>query len=259
LFPSNRGDAVLYTVPVYGGSRGCCKTVISRGRASVRAGRETGEIDETISPRRKKLRVVLIETTANPNCCDDRYQNVLQMYAASRTGERPLRDGRKHDERTPDFSAPPVNGEREISIYRRQNLSGCSDLIGRRRRWPEIFFPGTSESERRILKLFGNILKPEEGGCSIRGCQRVTAPHEPARAKNRADEQRLSHHTQGQAGMYPKLFTAKSSPDQNKRQCDFPCAYVSLWNEGRPEAELHSRSFTDRVKRGFDRRSRSLV
>ena len=161
------GDAIIYTVPIYGGTQTLVQNFLQpfgiRG-VPVRAGR-TKDIDEAIRST-NKLKVVLIETPANPTIVMTDIRQVCNTVAA-------LRSASSNGSATPEhpvvmidntFLGPafqhPLSLGADVSLYSATKyLGGYSDIIGGVALTKDTGLMNKIRSKR---SLFGNILQPDE-------------------------------------------------------------------------------------------------
>ncbi|MEO8025804.1 MAG: aminotransferase class I/II-fold pyridoxal phosphate-dependent enzyme [Bryobacteraceae bacterium] len=218
------GDAVLYTVPVYGGTQKLIQTFLDPwGVTGVPvSGGSTDEIDEKIRTT-ENLRVILIETPANPTLLMTDIKRACDA-AAARTGERPI----VMVDNTmlgPAFQFPLELGA-DISLYSATKyLSGFSDLIGgvALARNPELL-----RKARSLRSLFGNILQPDE--CWMLTGRLPTVSLRMNRASKNAQRiaERLANHPKVKRVLYPTLFTDPEQIRIRTAQCEFPGAMFSM-------------------------------
>ena len=123
------GDAILYTVPIYGGTQSLIEGFLDSWGVSgvaVQAG-ETEAIDDAIRAT-PNLRVILIETPANPTLTMTDIRRAA-VASGARPGEPPL----VMVDNTllgPTFQHPLELGAHLILYSATKYLSGFSDLIG---------------------------------------------------------------------------------------------------------------------------------
>ena len=161
------GDSIVYTTPIYGGTQtliqGFLQSIGIDGIA-VEAG-AAPEIDAAIQTARN-LRVVLIETPANPTIIMTDIKRVCETVAQLPTGAK---NGVSTPERPvvmidntflgPAFQHPLSLGA-DVSIYSATKyLGGYSDIIGGVALTKEMPLMTQIRSKR---SLFGNILQPDE-------------------------------------------------------------------------------------------------
>ena len=222
------GDAVLYTVPVYGGTQKLVQTfLVPWGVRGVGVqGGKTAEIAEAIRTT-ENLRIILIETPANPTLLMTDIKSACDT-AAARTGERPI----VMVDNTmlgPAFQHPLELGA-DICLYSATKyLSGFSDLIGgvALAKDPELL-----KRARSLRSLFGNILQPDE--CWMLNTRLPTVSLRMNRASKNAQRiaEHLAHHPKIKRVLYPTMFTDVEQNRIRLAQCDFPGAMFSLELKG---------------------------
>jgi len=222
------GDAVLYTVPVYGGTQKLIQTFLEPwGCHGIPVqGGHTAQIAETIRTT-KNLRVILIETPANPTLLMTDIKSACDA-AAERTGERPI----VMVDNTmlgPAFQHPLEIGA-DICLYSATKyLSGFSDLIGgvALARDADLL-----KKARSLRSLFGNILQPDE--CWMLNTRLPTVSLRMNRASKNAQRiaEHLAHHPKVKKVSYPTLFTDDEQIRIHKAQCEFPGAMFSFELKG---------------------------
>jgi methionine-gamma-lyase len=218
------GDTVVYTVPVYGGTQKLIENFLAgwgvNGIAAP-AG-QTDRIDEIIRET-KNLRVVLIETPANPTVIMTDIKRAADVAAEAR-GEKPI----VMVDNTmlgPAFQHPLQLGADMVLYSATKYLSGFSDLIG-----------GLAlATDRELLKkmrslrgLFGNILQPDE--CWMLDTRLPTVGLRMNRASKNAQRiaEPLAHNPKVKAVLYPTLLKDPGQVRIYQAQCDFPGAMFSL-------------------------------
>jgi cystathionine beta-lyase/cystathionine gamma-synthase len=222
------GDAILYTVPIYGGTQKLIQTFLEPwGCHGVPVqGGKTAEIVEAIRTT-ENLRIILIETPANPTLLMTDIKSACDA-AKARTGERPI----VMVDNTmlgPAFQHPLELGA-DICLYSATKyLSGFSDLIGgvALARDPEML-----KRARSLRSLFGNILQPDE--CWMLNTRLPTVSLRMNRASKNAQRiaEHLAHHPKVKRVMYPSLFTDDEQIRIRESQCEFPGAMFSLELKG---------------------------
>lgn len=236
------GDSILYTVPIYGGTQTLIQAFLQpfgiQG-VPVAAG-HTQEIDQAIRTT-KKLKVVLIETPANPTivmtdikrACD----TVATLAPASGNGkaapERPL----VMIDNTflgPAFQHPLALGA-DASIYSATKyLGGYSDIIGGVALTRDVALMTKIRSKR---SLFGNILQPDE--CWILDTRLPTVTLRMNRQSKNAQRiaEKLHDHPAIKKVYYPTLFEDAEQIRIYNEQCDYPGGLVSIdLHGGKPAA-----------------------
>jgi len=221
------GDTVVYTVPVYGGTQKLIENFLATwGVTGIAApAGQSEKIDEIIRVA-KNLRVVLIETPANPTLFMTDIRRCVDAAAVPRegTGAQPLIlvDNTMLG---PAFQHPLTLGADMVLYSATKYLSGFSDLIG-----------GVALAKDRALiqkmrslrNLFGNILQPDE--CWMLDNRLPTVGLRMNRQSKNAQRiaEPLARHPKVKRVLYPTLFT---DPEQSRifhAQCDFPGGMFSL-------------------------------
>jgi methionine-gamma-lyase len=230
------GDTVVYTVPIYGGTQKLIENFLKAwGVTGIPApAGQTDRIDQIIRGA-KNLRVVLIETPANPTIIMTDIRRACEVAAesAAASGGKPL----VMVDNTmlgPAFQHPLPLGADIVLYSATKYLSGFSDLIG------GVALAGDRaliQKMRSLRSLFGNILQPDE--CWMLDTRLPTVGLRMNRASKNAQRiaERLASHPKIKKVLYPTLF---DDPEQNRirlAQCDFPGAMFSLdLRGGKPAA-----------------------
>ncbi len=227
------GDVIAYTVPVYGGTQKLIEDFLKGWGVSgipLPAGR-TDRIDEMLRGA-EKLRVVLIETPANPTVIMTDIRSAATA-AASRSGEKPI----VMVDNTmlgPAFQHPLELGADIVIYSATKYLSGFSDLIGGVALSAD---PALMKKLRSKRNLFGNILQPDE--CWMLDHRLPTVGLRMNRASKNAQRiaERLVRSPKVKQVMYPTLFDDPEQIRIRQAQCDFPGAMFSLdLRGGKPAA-----------------------
>ncbi|MBZ5601745.1 MAG: aminotransferase class I/II-fold pyridoxal phosphate-dependent enzyme [Acidobacteriia bacterium] len=218
------GDTVAYTVPIYGGTQKLIENFLAGWGVSgiaMRAG-QTEQIDQALRDA-KNLRVVLIETPANPTIIMTDIRRAADA-AASRGGEKPvvMVDNTMLG---PAFQHPLQLGADIVLYSATKYLSGFSDLIGG--------FALASDRAllakmRSLRGLFGNILQPDE--CWMLDGRLPTVGLRMNRQSKNAQRiaEHLAAHPKIKKVLYPSLFDDSEQIRIRAAQCDFPGAMFSL-------------------------------
>ena len=221
------GDAVVYTVPIYGGTQHLIQDFFEPWGVHgipVIAG-HTAEIAQAIKTT-KNLKIVLIETPANPTLVMTDIKSAAD--AASSLAVRPL----VMVDNTllgPAFQHPLTLGA-DLCLYSATKyLGGMSDLIA------GVAIAKDPELLRKIRSkrsLFGNILQPDE--CWILNTRLPTLNLRMNRASKNAQRicESLAKHPKVACVVYPSLFTDPEQIRIRDSQCDFPGAMFSLELKG---------------------------
>jgi cystathionine beta-lyase/cystathionine gamma-synthase len=223
------GDAILYTVPIYGGTQSLIEGFLAAWGISgvaVSAG-DSAAMDRAIreTPR---LRVILIETPANPTLVMTDIRRAAATAAEARAEELPL----VMVDNTllgPAFQHPLDRGAHLVLYSATKYLSGFSDLIGG---------VALAEDPSLIAKMhfkrnmFGNILQPDE--CWMLAQRLPTVGLRMNRASKNAQRiaERLASHPKIRKVYYPSLFADAEQIRIRLQQCDFPGAMFSLELDG---------------------------
>ena len=180
------GDAILYTVPIYGGTQSLIEGFLESWGVSgiaIQAG-ETAAIADAIRTT-PNLRVILIETPANPTL------TMTDILSASRAGTEAgsARSGEPpmlmvdNTLLGPTFQHPLDHGAHLVLYSATKYLSGFSDLIG------GVALASDPELVRKMrLKrnMFGNILQPDECWMLASRLPTVRLADEPAEQERAA-------------------------------------------------------------------------
>ena len=218
------GDTVVYTVPVYGGTQKLIENFLSAwGVTGVAApAGQSEKIDEIIRAA-KNLRMVLIETPANPTVIMTDIQRCAEA-AKTVSGQKPL----VMVDNTmlgPAFQHPLQLGADLVLYSATKYLSGFSDLIGGLVLASD---PALIQKMRSLRGLFGNILQPDE--CWMLDSRLPTVGLRMNRQSKNAERiaESLAHHPKIKKVLYPTLFDDPEQIRIRQKQCDFPGAMFSL-------------------------------
>ena len=226
------GDTVAYTVPIYGGTQKLIENFLAgwgvKGIA-LRAGR-TGEIEDSLREA-KSLRIVLIETPANPTLIMTDIKRAAHA-AAARQGEKAI----VMVDNTmlgPAFQHPLDHGADIVLYSATKYLSGFSDLIGGLALATDRALIAKMRSMRG---LFGNILQPDE--CWMLDTRLPTVGLRMNRQSKNAQRiaERLAAHPKIKKVLYPSLFDDAEQNRIRMAQCDFPGGMFSLELRGKKAA-----------------------
>src|ERR1051326_4628144 len=228
------GDSILYTVPIYGGTQSLIEGFLDSWGVSgvaVEAG-DTAAIDEAIRVT-PDLRVILIETPANPTLVMTDIRRCASTASSMRPGDPPV----VMVDNTllgPTFQHPIEGGAHLVLYSATKYLSGFSDLIG------GVALASDPELIRKMrLKrnMFGNILQPDE--CWMLASRLPTVRLRMNRQSKNAQRiaERLASHPKVRKVYYPSLFEDAEQVRIREAQCDFPGAMFSLeLHGGKPVA-----------------------
>jgi cystathionine beta-lyase/cystathionine gamma-synthase len=217
------GDAVIYTVPIYGGTQTLIEKFLTgwgvKGVA-VRAG-QSAEMTTAIRAT-ERLKVVLIETPANPTLVMTSIQDCVT--AASQLNPRPL----VMVDNTmlgPAFQHPLKHGADVVLYSATKYLSGSSDFLGGvvLANDPELIRP-----MRLRRNLFGNILQPDECWMLAQRLPTVLLRMNKASKNAQRMAEKLVSNPKIKSVIYPTLFRNPEQIRIRTEQCDFPGAMFSL-------------------------------
>jgi cystathionine beta-lyase/cystathionine gamma-synthase len=226
------GDGIVYTVPIYGGTQtfiqGFLQPFGIHG-IPVTAGKSQ-EIQDAIRSAHR-LRVVLIETPANPTIVMTDIRRACEAAAnlslpqnGSGPGERPL----VMIDNTflgPAFQHPLLLGA-DVSLYSATKyLGGFSDIIGGVALTRDNALMTKIRSKR---SLFGNILQPDE--CWILDTRLPTVGLRMNRQSKNAQRvaEKLVSHPKIKQLYYPTLFKDAEQIRIYQEQCDYPGGLLSI-------------------------------
>lgn len=226
------GDTVVYTVPIYGGTQHFVQDFLEpfgiHGIAVV-AG-DSAQLDHAIQSG-DSVRIVLIETPANPNLKMTDIRRAAQCCAALNPRPLVMVDNTLMG---PVFQHPLEAGA-DVCLYSATKyLSGFSDMIGGA---ITVKDPELVRQIRSRRSLFGNILQPDE--CWMLDGRLSTVSLRMNRSSKNAERiaKHLANHPKVEKVLYPIMF---DDPEQRRiyhDQCDFPGGMVSLvLRGGKPAA-----------------------
>jgi methionine-gamma-lyase len=228
------GDAILYTVPIYGGTQTLILDFLQSFGITpvpVRAGR-TAEIAEAISTT-PNLRAVLIETPANPTLVMSDIRHACECAAKRITEEGPqsARPVVMVDNTLmgPAFQHPLMLGA-DVTLYSATKyLGGYSDLIGG---FALTRDPALMRKIRSKRSLFGNILQPDE--CWILDTRLPTVYLRMNRQSKNAQRiaETIVNHPRVKQVYYPTLFADAEQTGIYESQCTYPGGMFSLELKG---------------------------
>lgn len=236
------GDAVVYTVPLYGGTQSLIQGFLSMWGITgvpVRGG-DSDAIDRAIIET-PNCRVVLVETPANPTLTMTDIARAVA--AADKCAHRPL----VMVDNTflgPAFQHPLALGA-DVALYSATKyLGGFSDILAgvAITRDPEVMRP-----IRARRGLFGNILAPDE--CWILDSRLPTVRLRMNRQSKNAQRiaEKLVSHPAVRKVYYPTLFEDPEQIRIRLAQCDYPGGLFSLDLHGGKRAAFE---FLRRLKVG---------
>ena len=221
------GDAIVYTVPLYGGTQSLIQNFLEPwGIHGVPVpGGDSAALDSAIQ-HTPHCRIVLVESPANPTLT---MSDIARAVAsASRREPRPL----VLVDNTflgPAFQHPLELGA-DIALYSATKyLGGFSDILAgvALSRDPDVMRPIRSRRS-----LFGNILAPDE--CWILDSRLPTVHLRMNRQSKNAQRiaERIAAHPAVAKLFYPSLFTDPEQIRIRDAQCDYPGGIFSLVLKG---------------------------
>jgi methionine-gamma-lyase len=224
-------DSIIFTVPIYGATQTLIADFLHDFGVTgipVQAG-QSGEMAEAIRSA-KNLRVVLIETPANPTVVmtDIRHacEAVRQLNTSVNNGQ-PERALVMVDNTFlgPAFQHPLMLGA-DVTLYSATKyLGGYSDIIG------GVVLardPALIKTIRGKRNLFGNILQPDE--CWILNTRLPTVKLRMNRQSKSAQRiaEALVKNPHVAKVYYPTLFDDDEQARIFHSQCDFPGGIISI-------------------------------
>jgi methionine-gamma-lyase len=217
------GDSVVYTVPIYGGTQTLIQGFLEpfgvRGVAV--AGGQSEALDAAVRAARN-LRVVLIETPANPTMVMTDIRRVSETCAALAKRTLVMIDNTFLG---PAFQHPLALGA-DVSLYSATKyLGGFSDIIGGVALGKDAGLMSKIRSKR---SLFGNILQPDE--CWILDTRLPTVYLRMNRQSKNAQRiaEALAKHPKIRRVYYPTLFDDAEQARIYREQCEHPGGLVSF-------------------------------
>lgn len=224
------GDTVVYTVPIYGGTQHLIDdflTLYGIEGIAIPAG-DSKKLEESMC-QAKSLKVVLIETPANPTLIMTDIRKACDCAATIRRGTAKPLVMVDNTLLGPAFQHPLLNGADLVMYSATKYLSGLSDMIG------GVLLAQNASLLRQIRSkrsLFGNILQPDE--CWLLDGRLSTVGLRMTRASKNAQHiaEALAGHVKIERVIYPSLC---EDPEQKRifaAQCDQPGAMMSLVLKG---------------------------
>ena len=221
------GDTIVYTVPIYGGTQHLVEDLLTLYGiigVGVVAG-DSAKLDAAICGA-KNLRMVLVETPANPTLIMTDIQRACESAAAAAKPGSPkpivMVDNTLLG---PAFQHPLQHGADLVMYSATKYLSGFSDMIG------GVLLAKDPDLIRQIRpkrSLFGTILQPDE--CWMLDGRLSTVGLRMGRATENA--QHIAAALAGQRKLecvvFPTLFEDVEQKRIVDKQCDQPGAMLSL-------------------------------
>ncbi len=222
-----RGDSILYTQPIYGGSQHLIHQIIEPlgfEAHPVPAGNMKGLIEA--AGRMQNLRLVFIETPANPTLMMTDIKQAAD--ALRRHPKRPLL-AVDNTLLGPTFQHPLLHGADLVLYSATKFLGGFSDLLAGVVMAAE---PELIQSLRGMRALLGNILQADE--CWILDSRLSTVFLRMNRQSKNAQRiaEHLVTHPRVRRVIYPSLFTDAEQIRIRDAQTDYAGSLLSLEVEG---------------------------
>jgi len=224
------GDTVVYTVPIYGGTQHLIEDFLTLyGIEGIGVPAGSSEKLDAAMRSAKKLKIVLIETPANPTLIMTDIRRACETAAASGKGASKPIVMVDNTLLGPAFQHPLVHGADLVMYSATKYLSGFSDMIG------GVLLAQDASLLRQIRgkrSLFGNILQPDE--CWLLDGRLSTVGLRMTRASKNAQHiaEGLAGHAKLERVVYPTLFSAVEQKRIIAAQCDQPGAMMSLVLKG---------------------------
>jgi methionine-gamma-lyase len=232
------GDTVLYTVPIYGGTQSLLTQFLEPfGITGVPVTGGDCAVWDTAVRQTKNLRVIFIETPANPTLQMTDIASTVMSSKQREGGSTPPIVMVDNTFLGPVFQHPLSLGA-DLSIYSATKfLGGFSDLIAGAVIGRDAALMKAIKARRA---LFGNILPPDE--CWMLDSRLPTVVLRMTRASKNAQRIAEALHQSKAAQKkiaklyYPTLFT---DPDQIRirdQQCEYPGSLLSIDLKGGKQA-----------------------
>ena len=226
------GDAIVYTVPIYGGTQSLIQNFLEPwGILGVPVpGGDADALDKAIQ-HTPHCRIVLVESPANPTLTMTDIARAVASAASREPRPLVLVDNTFLG---PAFQHPLQLGA-DISLYSATKyLGGFSDILAG---VALVRDPAIMKPIRSRRSLFGNILAPDE--CWILDSRLPTVHLRMNRQSKNAQRiaERLAGHPAVKKLFYPSLFTDAEQIRIRNAQCDYPGGIFSIiLNGGKPAA-----------------------
>ncbi|HEX8985392.1 MAG TPA: PLP-dependent transferase [Bryobacteraceae bacterium] len=217
------GDAIAYTIPLYGGTDHLIQEFLSSlGVTGIRVPAGHGPELDRIIREAENLGVVFIETPANPTMVMTDIRRAAG--AAASRARKPL----VMVDNTflgPTFQHPLLLGADLVLYSATKYLSGFSDMLAGVALAKD---PDLIAAMGKFRLLFGNILQPDE--CWMMDGRLPTVALRMNRQSKNAQRiaERLVRHPRVLKVHYPTLFDDAEQIRIRMTQCDFPGALFSL-------------------------------
>ncbi len=226
------GQTVVYTAPIYGGTLQFLRDFLPRwGVRSIAAPAGKGDVLDEAIRSAQNLGMVLIESPVNPTLVMSdirRACETVEKLKPSEDGSRPfvMVDNTMLG---PAFQYPLPLGADLVIYSGTKYLGGHSDLLAGVILGKD---PALVGKIRRMRRLFGNILQPDE--CWMLNGRLPTVGLRMNRQSKNAQRiaEALNGHAKIDRVIYPTLFDDPEQVAIYKSQCDFPGAMFSIVLKG---------------------------
>ena len=223
------GDTIIHTVPLYGGTERALSDFFPTWgvqAVSVRAGHHE-ELEKAIAET-PGVKVVFVETPANPTLVMTDLRRVAKACAAYPHGPKPL----VMVDNTflgPTFQHPLALGCDLVLYSATKYLGGFSDILGG---VALAHDPAVMTPLRVLRAMFGNIMQPDE--CWILDSRLPTVSLRMNRQSKNAQRiaEALHGHSKLSVVHYPTLFTDPEQKAIYAGQCDYPGGMFSIELKG---------------------------
>jgi methionine-gamma-lyase len=221
------GQAIVYTVPIYGGTQKLIQVVLEPWgvkAVAVRAG-DAAAMERAVAKTRD-LAIVLLETPANPTLTMTSIQHAADCAAKLKTPPLVMVDNTMLG---PTLQHPFLLGADVVLYSATKYLSGFSDLIGGVALTREA---ETMRPIRSLRSLFGTILQPDE--CWILNSRLLTVGPRIRQATESARQivDALAKNPKIARVYYPTQFDDPGQIRIRDAQCEGPGAMFSIEPKG---------------------------
>jgi methionine-gamma-lyase len=224
------GDSIIFTVPIYGATQTFIADFLQGfGVTSIPVTAGQSELLAEAIRSAKNLRVVLIETPANPTIVMTDIKHACDTIRDAFPGTDAPLVMVDNTFLGPVFQHPIALGA-DVSLYSATKyLGGYSDIIGGVALTRDVGLMAKIRSKR---SLFGNILQPDE--CWILNTRLSTVTLRMNRQSKSAQRiaEGLARHPKVANIYYPTLFDDAGQIAIYKSQCDFAGGIISIDVEG---------------------------
>lgn len=237
------GDAVVYTVPIYGGTQTLVEKFLAAWGVRSVAVRAGNSVEMLAAIRTtERLKVVLVETPANPTLVMTSIQECATLAAECTPRPLVMVDNTMLG---PAFQHPLKRGADVVLYSATKYLSGSSDFVGGVALAKD---PKLIQAMQLKRSLFGNILQPDECWMLTQRLPTVLLRMNKASKNAQRVAERLAVHPKVKRVVYPTLFQNPNQIRIRGEQCDYPGAMFCLELEGGKQAAFE---FLRRLKLAY--------